>query len=146
MANSGLCECGCGETTNIARSTNARLGHVRGEPFRFIIGHHLRANTGERNNRWKGGRIVEPRGYVKLYLPDHPRANSVGYVYEHIVIAERALGHPLPDGAVVHHFDENKSNNGNGNLVICQDEAYHHLLHARQRAVRRSLQSSHEGS
>lgn len=50
---------------------------------------------------------------------------------EHRVIAERALGKPLPPNAVVHHFDGGKSG---GQLVICQDRTYHALLHARQRA------------
>lgn len=55
--------------------------------------------------------------------------------YEHRVIAERALGKPLPKEVEVHHHDNNGRNNQNGNLVICQDHAYHYLLHRRQRIV-----------
>lgn len=66
----------------------------------------------------------------------HPRASSWGCVYEHILIAERALGRYLLEGAEVHHADENKRNNTNRNLVICQDKAYHKLLHVRARVVR----------
>lgn len=54
---------------------------------------------------------------------------------EHIHVAERALGRPLPPGAVVHHVDEDKANNAPTNLVICPDQAYHHLLHQRMRAM-----------
>jgi hypothetical protein len=70
--------------------------------------------------------------------------NSDGYIYiwdqsanraEHIVIAERVLGKPLPAGAEVHHVDEDRANNANGNLVICQDKAYHKLLHIRTAAL-----------
>ncbi len=55
-------------------------------------------------------------------------------VYEHILVAETALGKPLPPGAEVHHVDENKGNNLPSNLVVCPDAAYHKLLHQRQRA------------
>jgi len=54
--------------------------------------------------------------------------------YKYLAIAEEALGYPLPKGSEVHHFDEDRSNNSRGNLVICQDKAYHKLLHARRRA------------
>ena len=57
-------------------------------------------------------------------------------MYEHILIAERALGRYLPDGAEIHHVDENKRNNANRNLVICQDSAYHKLLHVRTRVLK----------
>lgn len=38
-----LCECGCGEPAPIARRSNTRLGHVKGQPVRFIRSHVGRA-------------------------------------------------------------------------------------------------------
>lgn len=35
----GLCECGCGEETNLAPRTSKHHGWVRGEPLRFKKGH-----------------------------------------------------------------------------------------------------------
>jgi len=76
--------------------------------------------------------------YRWVKVPGHHRANVRGYVREHILIAERALGKPLPDGVVVHHHDRDGKNNGDGNLVICPDQAYHLLIHARMRALEQS--------
>ena len=55
--------------------------------------------------------------------------------YEHVRIAENALGKKLPKGAHVHHVDGDETNNAPSNLVVCQDARYHNLLHYRQRAI-----------
>jgi predicted XRE-type DNA-binding protein len=35
----GYCQCGCGQKTNIAKRTEKRIGHTKGEPLRFVLGH-----------------------------------------------------------------------------------------------------------
>ena len=77
---------------------------------------------------------IDSKGYPLIYEPTHPKANNRGYVHEHVLIAEKALGKFLPKGCEVHHIDKNKIDVSSGNLVICQDRAYHMLLHQRQRA------------
>lgn len=49
----------------------------------------------------------------------------------HVLRAERALGKPLPPKAIVHHADGSVADDAP--LVICQDQAYHMLLHRRMR-------------
>lgn len=89
---------------------------------------------GGTNGNWRGGRR-NTKGYVSVLMPDHPRATR-GYVLEHLLVAERALGHALPERAVVHHVNDVRHENGDDNLVICEDQAYHMLIHARRRIVR----------
>lgn len=114
-----LCACGCGNTTTIIPR-----GRRRGEINKFLKGHRVRPH-----------RFVGSQGYVYLYRPDSPEADAAGHVAEHVVVATAALGKQLPNGAEVHHHDRQRTNNDNGNLVVCQDRAYHCLLHVRMRAL-----------
>lgn len=72
-------------------------------------------------------------GYTAVHVDAQGKRVPDG-VLLHRVRAEKALGKPLPRGAVVHHADGSKSDNAP--LVICEDAAYHRLLHARERVMR----------
>lgn len=119
-----VCECGCGAQVGKRR---------RGRWSRFRQGHNARIE-GARGHYSKGGRMVSKEGYILIRNPRHPRA-SKGYVPEHVLIAEKALGRILERKHPVHHHDGNPANNESSNLVICEDQAYHLLLHARMRAI-----------
>ena len=128
----GFCQCGCGNLTAIAQKNNTRWGYVKGKPKRFLKGHNAVLNQGSNHPRWRGGVSKRGRGYVFIWYPSHPRA-SRGYVQEHILVAEEVLGKPLPPKTVVHHVNGDIADNRKENLVICENQAYHLLLHRRKR-------------
>ena len=80
------------------------------------------------------GRKIHSLGYILIAMKNHPRSNKDGYVAEHYLIAEKALGKSLPPKAIIHHLDGSPAKNKNNNIVICENKSYHHLLHVRQRA------------
>lgn len=131
MIQPGYCQCGCGQKTDLYTKTRRERGDVEGQPKKYIQYHHVRGNL---NPKWNGGRREYEHGYMSLFCPGHPRALNGRYVGEHILVAERVLEKFLPEGAIVHHVDGNRSNNVNSNLVVCQDRAYHSLIHSRMRA------------
>lgn len=115
MITLGFCRCGCGQRTNICRINYPKRGFVKGQPMAFVHGHNARTHG---------------RSYKAVGLPGYQKREL------HRFIAERALGKQLPRRVQVHHVDENYQNNANGNLVICEDMAYHKLLHMRADVVR----------
>lgn len=126
-----LCGCGCGRRPPLATKTNRRIGHVKGEPVRFVNGHQMR---GHLNGHWTGGRRRTGR-YVQQWKPLHPHAQIHGTVPEHRLVVERVLGKVLPRHAQVHHWNGDSQDNRPCNLLVCQDNAYHMLIHARMRAL-----------
>jgi hypothetical protein len=67
-------------------------------------------------------RRLDTNGYIIVHCPEHPKAmkngSFEGYVYEHVLMAEEILDRSVKEGEVVHHLDENKSNNSPDNLLI----------------------------
>lgn len=68
---------------------------------------------------WKGGKHKDRRGYVYIYMPEHPRAGRFHniYVAEHQLVWEKAHSMLLPDNHIVHHLNGIKSDNRPENLV-----------------------------
>lgn len=113
-----ICACGCGQNTLI------NLRHRK--PNRFIDGH---------NSKIRGKKKRYVTG-IYILNPSHARSHESGYVLEHILVAEKVLGKPLPPKAVVHHHNKDRTDNRHQNLVICENQGYHLLLHLRERAYK----------
>lgn len=77
----------------------------------------IQDRKGPNNPNWKGGRVVDPRGYVLIRVgKDHPLADVRGYAYEHRLVAAASNGGVLPPKVIVHHGDDVKGNNAPENL------------------------------
>ncbi len=68
------------------------------------------------------------KGYVR-------RTFNGRMMFEHVAVVERVLMRRLPARARVHHINGVKHDNRNANLVACEDQAYHLLLHIREKAL-----------
>ncbi len=61
-------------------------------------------------------------GYIQTISEDKVSNISFSdYEYEHKIVAEKMLGRKLTDKEVVHHLDENRSNNSPDNLLILEE-------------------------
>lgn len=100
----GLCQCGCGQRTNIASRTDRGWGHIRGEPIRFIRGHQTRKSPVEY--------VEEDRGHETPCRIWQRSTNNTGYGQiringklhlAHRVAYERDRGE-IPDGMTIDHL------------------------------------------
>ena len=84
---------------------------------------------------FSGNSFVDKKGYVHVWLPEHPVANSTGYVLEHRLVVSREIGRPLRIDEHIHHVDEDPGNNAPENLMIVTAEE-HRRIHNRKTAHR----------
>lgn len=111
---------GCGAST--VRRRARELGIAKGSG-------KSKATKGESHWSWRGGRVIDRNGYVRVRCPQHPNANSNGYVLEHRKVVADLLGRPLLSTEEVHHIDGNKQNNDPDNLMVVT-RGEHQRMHA----------------
>src|ERR1700726_4013859 len=103
----GTCLCGCGQKTRIATRNDYRDGSVKGQPVRFIRGHHRRQSFIEYKKQdcgyktpcwiWQKSISAGDRGGYGQMLDAGKMRRS------HIVYWEREHG-PVPDGFEIDHL------------------------------------------
>lgn len=83
---------------------------------------------GDKNASFKGIEILDQFGYIRIYIPDHPKSDKDGRYYKHVYVVEQSTEFDdkyfdiingwrvLKPNYIVHHKDENKTNNEANNL------------------------------
>lgn len=99
---------------------------------------------GQKSSNWKGGRKKTSKGYIQVMHPNHPRADSSGYVFEHILVFENETGISVPKGCCIHHINGNKEDNRIENLCLMTVGAHTVMHHSgvKQSEKTRALISS----
>ena len=69
------------------------------------------------------------KGYKRVLLPEHPRADNKGYVREHILIMEKHIGRYISYPEVIHHKNNDKLNNDISNLELFATHKDHMQMH-----------------
>jgi hypothetical protein len=65
-----------------------------------------------------GTKHIDFRGYIVVgrYHPDNDKEEVC---YEHTLVMEKYLGRKLEPGEIIHHIDNDKTNNSISNLFLC---------------------------
>lgn len=89
----------------------------------------LAGRSGANSNLWKGGKIKDKDGYIRVMMHGHPRADGKGYVGEHVLVMEQKLGRSLTGTEEVHHINHIRDDNRPENLILFASRSEHLKFH-----------------
>ena len=113
---------------------NCRTNYWKSHSKEFAVSNKKRSEAlkGSKSYLWKGGKRYYDK-YSALYVPDHPHSNKAGYVMEHRLVMEKSVGRYLDLKEVVHHIDNDPTNNDINNLMLFKVDADHQRYHKKIR-------------
>jgi hypothetical protein len=96
------------------------------------------------NPNWKGGKQIASNGYTWVKVPEgtigaFKRKPFVNYMLEHRYIMSEHLKRPLNSKEVIHHIDENRSNNKLSNLLLLSISEHTKLHFFKKRKLNQKL-------
>ena len=119
-----------------------KLGLRKSPEIEFL--NRSESKKGEKSSNWNGGVRKTKKGYRMVLCPGHHRADTAGYVLEHIFVWEKESGIPLPDNCCVHHLNGIKDDNRIENLCVMLQKAHtvHHHTGAKRSESTKALISA----
>lgn len=114
------------------RPCEVRKALQRGnQPPRFCsLACRAKGYQGQGNPKWRGGTMRMPSGYIYQYAPNHPHATQHGYVMQHRLVMEAAIGRHLRPEEQVHHRNHIRDDNRLENLELMASVTEHRAHHA----------------
>lgn len=84
--------------------------------------------TGKYASRFMGGRYLNHKGYVCLYMPEYKWCHKGGWIQEHRYVMQEHLGKRLLPKEHVHHINGVKTDNRIENLMVmgASEHSKHH--------------------
>ncbi len=107
------------------------LGRKLSEETKRKIGEKSKLRRREKSSQWKGGQFTDGDGYIRVLMPEHPRANNNGYVRRSHLVAEKILGRYLHPEEITHHENEIRDDDNPGNIKVTT-QSKHRTLHNKQ--------------
>ena len=113
--------------------------HYSAKTCRQCMGARMsRIYVGRNSRGWSGGRHIQKgKDYVRIYMPEHPRAKSSPYIYEHIYVWEQTHNKLLPEGWHVHHLNGIRSDNRPINLVALSSHKHSLVLEEKAKRIQK---------
>ena len=101
---------------------------------------HMGKYRREKNGKWKGGFSNNGNGYLLFKIPEgcqfSSMKNKYGYIYLHRLMMAEYLQRPLRPEEVVHHKNEDITDNRIENLKLLKNKGEHNGLHLHSRHCR----------
>lgn len=114
---------------DIAHDIGCSVWSVQAALGRFRILRFPGRNMEKRDPSLPKGTRRRHDGYIAVFKPDHPYCNARGYVLQHRLVCEEAIGRHLTPREEVHHLNEIRCDNREDNLLVMADSSAHMTFH-----------------
>lgn len=108
----GLCQCGCGQRTSLAKQTVRKRGHIKGQPLAYLSGHYRRKPIDYVARFWSRVDKTDASG-CWLWTGGLSHGYGVGWDGNRSPLAHRwsyeLLVGPILDGLVIDHLCRNRA-------------------------------------